>query len=153
MGFNSINRFSINNLTDTNIKEETKEMNKYLKKCLKMEKVKNSEFNVIIVDNKKIKELNTKYRKINKTTDVISFALEDKKEETFSLEKRILGDIYISVEKAKQQATEYGHSLKRELSFLAVHGLLHLLGYDHMTEEDEKIMFKKQELILDGNKR
>ena len=75
------------------------------------------------------------------------------KEENIYLNKRILGDIYISVDKAKQQSKEYGHSLKRELSFLSVHGLLHLLGYDHMTKEEEKIMFKKQELILDGKQR
>ena len=65
----------------------------------------------------------------------------------------MLGDIYISLEKAKQQSKEYGHSLERELSFLSVHGLLHLLGYDHMKKEDEKIMFGKQEMILDGKQR
>ena len=63
-------------------------------------------------------------------------------------EVRVLGDIYISLDKAKSQALEYGHSFKRELSFLAVHGLFHLLGYDHMTKEDEEIMFKKQEEAL-----
>ena len=62
----------------------------------------------------------------------------------------MLGDIYISIDKVKEQAKEYGHSEKRELAFLAVHGLLHLLGYDHMEKEDEKVMFSKQELILDG---
>ena len=62
----------------------------------------------------------------------------------------MLGDIYISTEKAKEQAEEYGHSFKREISFLAIHGLLHLLGYDHMEKEEEKIMFERQELILDG---
>ena len=62
----------------------------------------------------------------------------------------MLGDIYISIDKVKEQAKEYGHSEKRELAFLAVHGLLHLLGYDHMEKEDEKVMFSRQELILDG---
>ena len=128
-------------------------MKKNLKKCLKMEKVKNARFNVILTDNKEIKEINAKYRNINKETDVISFALEDEKEENTFLNKRILGDIYISVDKAKSQSKEYRHSLIRELSFLSVHGLLHLLGYDHIEKEDEKIMFKKQELILDGKQR
>ena len=82
-------------------------------------------------------------------TDVISFALEDDK--TFNrTDIRILGDIYISIDKVKSQALEYGHSFKRELYFLCIHGLLHLLGYDHMTKEDEKIMFERQERVLDG---
>ena len=63
-------------------------------------------------------------------------------------DERVLGDIYISIDKARSQAKEYGHSLLRELSFLAVHGFYHLLGYDHMTEEEEKIMFSKQEEVL-----
>ena len=65
-------------------------------------------------------------------------------------EERVLGDIYISIDRAKEQANEFGHSLLRELSFLAVHGFYHLLGYDHMTPEDEKVMFKKQEEVLEA---
>ena len=148
----SLNTFNIYNQTDCNIDEELKVMKKYLDKCLDTERVSNAEFSVIITDNKTIKDLNKKYRDIDKETDVISFALEDEKEENVYLEKRILGDIYISIDKAKDQASEYGHSLTRELSFLAVHGLLHLLGYDHMNENDEKIMFSKQELILGERK-
>mgnify|MGYP002577695953 FL=1 len=153
MVFNSLNKFNIYNTTEYDLNEEIKHMKKNLKKCLKMEKVKNARFNVILTDNKEIKEINAKYRNINKETDVISFALEDEKEENTFLNKRILGDIYISVDKAKSQSKEYGHSLIRELSFLSVHGLLHLLGYDHIEKEDEKIMFEKQELILDGKQR
>ena len=153
MGFNSLNKFNIYNTTDKNISYEIKQMKIYLKRCLKMEKVKNAVFSVVIVDNNEIRKLNKEYRSIDKETDVISFALEDDKSEVISSEKRILGDIYISVDKAITQANEYGHTLRRELSFLAVHGLLHLLGYDHMNKEDEKIMFEKQELVLDGNKR
>ena len=124
-------------------------MQEVLSFALKEEKIKNSEFNVIIVDNKKIREINKIYRNIDKETDVISFALEDSKD-SFKLQKRVLGDIYISADKAISQANEYSHSTLREFSFLSVHGLLHLLGYDHMNEEDEKIMFEKQELILNG---
>lgn len=83
---------------------------------------------------------------------MISFALEDDKSETSYSDYRILGDVYISIDKALEQAQSYGHSLTRELCFLAVHGLLHLLGYDHMQKEDEEIMFAKQELILDGQR-
>ena len=84
---------------------------------------------------------------MDRPTDVISFALED--DDTFiSTDVRVLGDIYISIDKAKEQAESYGHSLKRELSFLTIHGILHLLGYDHMTNEEEKEMFNLQEMIL-----
>ena len=107
---------------------------------------------VSIVDNRYIHKINKKYRHIDRPTDVISFAFLDVENNydkiLFSPGPVVLGDIYISLEKAKEQATEYGHSLHRELSFLFVHGLLHLLGYDHMNEEDEKVMFKLQEEIL-----
>ena len=104
-------------------------------------------FNIIIVDNPYIHKLNKEYRNIDRETDVITFALED--DDTFNPEERILGDIYISIDKAKSQSIEYGHSLERELCFLSVHGMLHLLGYDHMNKEDERVMFKLQEDILD----
>ena len=107
------------------------------------------EFSIIITDNERIHEINREYRNIDRPTDVISFALEDS--EDIKLDNyRILGDIYISIDKVKEQAKEYGHSEKRELAFLTIHGFLHLLGYDHMKEEEEKVMFKKQEEILDG---
>ena len=92
-------------------------------------------------------KLNKEYRNIDRETDVITFALEDDK--TFNPEERILGDIYISIDKAKSQSIEYGHSLERELCFLSVHGMLHLLGYDHMEKEEERVMFNLQEEILD----
>ena len=106
---------------------------------------------VSLVDNKFIHKINKEYRGIDRPTDVISFAFLDNEDRDAlykSKEPVCLGDIYISVEKAKEQAEEYGHSISRELSFLFVHGLLHLLGYDHMNEEDEKIMFKLQDEIL-----
>lgn len=119
--------------------------------ALKQEQVETVIFNLILIDNKTIHKINLEYRGIDRPTDVISFALEDDKScPHIEGMPRILGDIYISIEKAKEQAELYGHSFERELSFLAVHGLLHLLGYDHMEKEEEKIMFERQELILDG---
>lgn len=118
--------------------------------ALEVENVDNLEFNVIIINNEEIHKINKEYRGIDRPTDVISFALEDYKDIKYENDYRVLGDIYISVDKVREQAKEYGHSEKRELAFLAVHGLLHLLGYDHMEKEDEKVMFSRQELILDG---
>ena len=147
MVFNSLKKFDTYNETDCDLKKEFKEIKKVLKIGLKELNIKKVEFNVIIVDNNYIHELNKNYRGIDRETDVISFALEDDK--TFNPEERVLGDIYISLDKATSQALEYGHSLTRELCFLSVHGLLHLLGYDHMKPEDEKVMFGLQEEILD----
>lgn len=138
--------FELINTTDVLI-EELEKVNELISYAVKREKLENAIFNVIIVDNVKIHELNKEYRGIDRVTDVISFALEDFHD--IDLEIRMLGDIYISYEKAREQAIEYGHSYLRELSFLTIHGLLHLLGYDHMKKEDEEVMFKKQEAILD----
>ena len=107
---------------------------------------------VTFVDNEFIHKLNKEYRNVDRPTDVISFAFldgdEDRNKKLHGKGPVTLGDIYISVDKAKAQAEEYGHPLERELSFLFVHGLLHLLGYDHMTKEDEAVMFKLQDEIL-----
>ncbi|MBQ3435476.1 MAG: rRNA maturation RNase YbeY [Bacilli bacterium] len=130
--------------------ENIDDIRKALDFALKKEKIENSVFNVIIVDNSYIHKLNRDYRNIDKATDVITFALEDEKDMILPDKMRILGDIYISLDKAKEQALEYGHSLKRELTFLAIHGFYHLLGYDHMTKEEEKEMFKKQKEVLDN---
>ena len=138
--------FEIINETDKDI-EELKEVENFLKFVVKKEKLENAIFNIIIIDNPRIKEINRDYRKIDRETDVISFALEDSKDLEYE-DFRLLGDIYISIDKAVSQSIEYNHSLLRELSFLSIHGLLHLLGYDHMKEEDEKIMFRKQEELL-----
>ena len=137
----------IYNETNEELDEYIDTMHKVLEHGIKKLDVGDVIFNVIIVDNEYIHRLNKDYRGIDRETDVITFALEDDK--TFNPEIRILGDIYISIEKAKSQSIEYGHSLLRELSFLAVHGMLHLLGYDHMNKEDEKVMFNLQEVILD----
>lgn len=102
------------------------------------------EVSVTFVDNERIKELNSEYRNIDRETDVLSFPTGDTGEGV------TLGDVVISLEKAKAQAEEYGHSLEREIAFLTVHSALHLLGYDHETgEEDEKEMFRRQDEIMD----
>lgn len=142
-----MNRIEIfNNLTEEIKELETVE--KVLYSAMEKEKLENTSFNVIIVDNEYIHELNKNYRNIDRETDVITFALEDDDTLVIPEGERILGDIYISLDKAKSQAEEYGHSFLREICFLAVHGFYHLLGYDHMTEEDEKVMFAKQEEVL-----
>ena len=128
---------------------EEKELKKIIKYALKYMNLKNVSFSVIFVDNNKIQEINRDYRNIDRVTDVITFRLADY-EEVMCGKINILGDVYISLDKAKEQAIEYGHSYLRELSFLLIHGFLHLLGYDHMNEEDEKEMFSLQEEILDG---
>jgi len=109
--------------------------------------ISNASCSILFVDDATIKKINLENRGIDRVTDVISFALEDGEEPFLSY--RVLGDIYISIPKMKEQAKEYGHSEKRELSFLVVHGLLHLLGYDHMEKEEEEIMFSLQEKILE----
>lgn len=151
MVFKSLRKFNIYNETKEDLNEEIKYLRKILKYACKYKKLKKIYFNVIIVDNEKIHEINKEYRNIDRPTDVISFALEDEKNENIE-GIRLLGDIYISIDKVRSQAKEYDHSIIREICFLAVHGLLHLLGYDHMKEEDEKIMFKEQELILSGKR-
>lgn len=106
---------------------------------------------VNFVDEKTIHEINRQYRKIDRPTDVISFAFLDEVENEIKIQGDVmlmLGEIFISVDQAKQQAKEYQHSLHRELCFLFVHGFLHLLGYDHQKEDEEKVMFQIQEEIL-----
>lgn len=142
-----MNNIGIYNETDT-VLEELDGLKDLLEFALKYQNLTNIDFNVILVSEDKIHEINKEYRGIDRPTDVISFALEDNKDIEYD-NYRLLGDIYICDKKVLDQAKEYGHSVKRELSFLAVHGLLHLLGYDHMKPEDEKVMFGLQEEILD----
>ena len=112
---------------------------------------KNFIMNIIFVDNDRIQEINRDYRDKDYVTDVISFANCDIANPLLNPHNEI-GDIFISIDRAKSQSVEYGHSLIREIVFLAVHGYLHLNGYDHMTEEEEKVMFSKQKEILEkGN--
>nr|MDH3136032.1 rRNA maturation RNase YbeY [Bacillus velezensis] len=112
-----------------------------------------AEVSVTIVTNEEIREINRDYREKDTPTDVISFALEEEGEDEVEIVGAdmppVLGDIIISADRTKEQAEEYGHSFMRELGFLAVHGFLHLLGYDHMTKEEEEEMFSKQKDLLD----
>lgn len=123
-----------------------------LTKTLSYLKIKCSPIvSVSLVDEDLIHQINRDYRHIDRVTDVISFAFLDNEDRENILKSDgdvVLGDIYICLDVAKRQAEEYGHSLNRELRFLFIHGLLHLLGYDHMTKEDEEIMFPLQEKIL-----
>ena len=137
--------YEINDLYGVDFKYDY--LNKVIKRTIKEENVKNAVFSIIFVDEEKIHELNKNYRGIDRVTDVISFAFEDTKDLLYN-NTRVLGDIYICIPRMIEQAEEYGHSIKRELSFLTVHGLLHLLGYDHMEKEDEVEMFALQEVIL-----
>lgn len=127
---------------------ENKIIKKVVKRVKKALKIKNyHEVNFMLVDLQTIHEYNFKYRKIDRPTDVISFAYIDS-EENHLLPKE-LGDILICIDKVKEQATEYGHSELREFAFLVTHGMLHILGYDHQTPDEEKEMFGLQNQILE----
>lgn len=134
--------------------EETSLVQNILNFAAKKEEVEDdSEVSVTFVTNERIQEINREYRHKDQPTDVISFALEELGEDEVEIVggqiPRVLGDIIISIDRAKEQAEEYNHSFSRELGFLALHGFLHLLGYDHMEEMDEKKMFQRQKDILD----
>ena len=129
--------------------QEIDKLQIYMEFVIKKLKIKKGIFNIIFVTNEEIHKINKEYRKVDRVTDVISFALEDNKDIEYK-DFRLLGDIYIAIDVAYEQAIEYNHSSEREVCFLATHGLLHLLGYDHMTEEEEKEMFGKQEELLNA---
>ena len=129
--------------------EEIDVLNDYVKYLVNKLELEKCEFNIIIVDNNRIHEINREYRNVDRVTDVISFAMEDNMDIKYD-NFRLLGDIYISIDKCYEQALEYGHSRIREICFLATHGILHLLGYDHMEEDEEKEMFLLQDELLDG---
>ncbi|WIL35689.1 rRNA maturation RNase YbeY [Bacillus stercoris] len=135
--------------------EMLKEVENLLQFAAEREGVKDqAEVSVTIVTNDDIQQINKEYRGKDTPTDVISFALEEEGEgevEIVGAEMPpVLGDIIISADRTREQAEEYNHSFKRELGFLAVHGFLHLLGYDHMTKEEEEEMFTKQKDLLDA---
>ena len=129
---------------------------KVLAECFIEENLENSKLYITITltTPEKIQEVNKKYRNIDKTTDVLSFPLFEKEELEEKIKNNdfiyedILGDIIISIDKVKEQAIEYNHSFERELSYMVVHGFYHLMGYDHIKEEDKKEMRPKEEKIL-----
>lgn len=131
---------------ETNETIDIKDIETLLNNTVKFLSIEEAIFNVIIIDDEKIHEINREYRNVDRPTDVISFALEDDK--TMTSEVRILGDIYVSIDTARRQAYEYYNTEKEELRFLIIHGLLHLLGYDHMNESDEKEMMSLEEEVL-----
>ena len=109
----------------------------------------NAEISVLLCHNEYIHELNKQYRQIDRPTDVLSFALNEGEDDGYDgPDAALLGDIVISLEKVQEQAEEYGHSFERELWYLAVHGLLHCLGYDHMNEEEKREMREKEEYVM-----
>lgn len=134
-------------------KEYEKIIRKVLQECFKQESLENKNLyvNVVLTDSKNIKNINKEHRGIDKETDVLSFPMYEKEElEDIKLENEdILGDMVISIEKVDEQSKEYGHSFERELAYMVVHSFYHLLGYDHIKEEDKKQMRPKEEFILD----
>lgn len=139
--------FEIFNNTAKEIKEIEK-LQEYMTYTTKKLKLDNAIFNIIFVSNEEIHKINKEYRHTDRVTDVISFALEDNMDVVYD-DFRLLGDIYIAIDVAYSQAAEYNHSKEREVIFLATHGLLHLLGYDHMNAYEEKEMFELQDKLLD----
>ena len=134
-------------IVDNNLYQNYDYLKEVINHTLEVMDAKESIFTIIFVTKEAIHELNKQYRGVDRVTDVISFALEDVNDVSLT-DVRVLGDIYICIDRMKEQALEYNHSETRELSFLTVHGLLHLLGYDHQTKEDEEIMFNLQRKIL-----
>lgn len=126
---------------------------KVLKTCFKEENLENKNLyvNVVLTDAKNIKQINKEHRGIDKETDVLSFPMfePDELENLNQSTEDILGDMVISIEQVKKQAEEYEHSFERELAYMVVHSFYHLLGYDHMVEEDKQVMREKEELILE----
>ncbi len=137
-------------ITDNNLYNDYDYLNEVINYSLKQQKITKASFSIIFVNDQAIKDLNKQYRQLDEITDVLSFAFEDNKKMLYN-EWRLLGDIYICIPQMKRQAITYQNSEKRELAFLVVHGLLHLLGYDHQNEEQEKEMINLQEMILNGS--
>ena len=140
--------------------EYERTIEKVIYKCFEEEKLLDSKLIITftLTTPEEIRKINKKYRKIDKATDVLSFPMFEKQELDEKIKKQdfkyedVLGDIIISIDKVKEQAEEYGHSFERELSYMVVHGFYHLMGYDHIEEEDKKIMRPKEEKILNALK-
>ena len=131
---------------DIKITEEIKNLiEKSIAAVLKVENLdENVEVSVSFVGDEEIRDLNRDYRGVDKSTDVLSFPMDDE----FIIDNRILGDVIINTRRVMEQAEELGHSEERELSYLTVHSILHLLGYDHMEDEDKKEMREREKLAM-----
>ena len=137
-------------------KEYENIIKKVIEKCFKEEMLEDSKLyiSIILTTPEHIHEINKKYRDVDKETDVLSFPMFEKDELDYKIKNQdfeyedVLGDIVISIEKVEEQAEEYGHSFEREFSYMLVHGFYHLMGYDHIKEEDKIIMRPKEENIL-----
>lgn len=148
--------FEIEYLDIQEKKEYEEIIKKVVKECFETEKLTDSKMyiNIILTTSKNIKEYNKKYRNIDKETDVLSFPMFEKEELEEKIKNEdfenidILGDMIISIPKVEEQAKEYGHSFERELAYMVVHSFYHLMGYDHMTEEDKSVMRAKEENVL-----
>lgn len=126
-------------------------VNEAVQKVAELYGLDNAQVSITLTDNPHIHEINRDYRKVDRPTDVISFALNEGEEPEIEggAPINVLGDIIISVERAKEQAQDYGHSVRREIAFLTVHGMLHLLGYDHIKEADRKEMRKEEDFVME----
>ncbi len=146
---NRQNKVTIDSQIDILIENAVEKTLKYVNRI-------NGEVSILLVDDNFIKDLNKKYRNIDKITDVLSFALlEDVLDEEFNFQdadKNVLGDVVISIDAVLRQAEDYGHSIERELCYLTIHGVLHLLGYDHKQETEKKQMRIVEERILESLK-
>ena len=152
-----MNRYEIIYKDIEEVDEYEETVKRVFDECFEEEKIEDSKLYITVTftNPENIQKINKEYRNIDKATDVLSFPMFEKKElenkiqEKDFLHEDILGDIVISIEKVKEQAKEYGHSFERELSYMLVHGFYHLMGYDHIEEEDKKEMRKKEEKILE----
>ncbi len=152
-----MNRYEIIYKDIEEVDEYEETVKKVFDKCFEEEKIEDSKLYITVTftNPENIQKINKEYRNIDKATDVLSFPMFEKKELENKIQEKdfvhedILGDIVISIEKVKEQAKEYGHSFERELSYMLVHGFYHLMGYDHIEEEDKKEMRQKEEKILE----
>ena len=152
-----MNRYEIIYKDIEEVDEYEETVKRVFDECFEEEKIEDSKLYITVTftNPENIQKINKEYRNIDKATDVLSFPMFEKKELENKIQEKdfvhedILGDIVISIEKVKEQAKEYGHSFERELSYMLVHGFYHLMGYDHIEEEDKKEMRQKEEKILE----
>ena len=148
--------FEIEYLDIPNNTEYENTINKVVQECFKEEKLEKSKLiiTITLTNNENIQKINKEYRNIDRATDVLSFPMFERNELVEKIEKNkfpcedVLGELIISIEKVEEQAKEYGHSFERELAYMTVHGFYHLMGYDHMEDNEKKEMREKEDVIL-----